>query len=249
MYSNPSSNVRRGARATLRAGVFAAASTVALSGVTAGQAAAHEVPAKPAAAPAPAAAAQLGGIQGPEQSATHVVGRGESLSKIAARYGYTADDGWRRIYDANPSVQNPNVVYAGQQLRVPAATEQLAPRGLPVYQAPEAPAPAARRGGSARAGRSATRAAAPGAPAVAGDGVWDKVAACESGGNWSINTGNGYQGGLQFHPQTWAGHGGGEYAPSASQATREQQIAVAQRVQASQGWGAWPACSRKIGLR
>ena len=248
MYSNPSSNVRR----TLRAGVFAAASTVALSGVTAGQAAAHEVPAAPAVpaavtAPAPAAATQLGGVQGPAESVTHVVGRGESLSKIAARYGYSAQDGWRRIYDANPSVANPNVVYAGQQLRVPAASEQLAPRALPVYEAPAAPA--ARRGGSARAGRSATRAAAPGAPAVAGDGVWDKLAACESGGNWSINTGNGYQGGLQFHPQTWAGHGGGEYAPSASQATREQQIAVAQRVQASQGWGAWPACSRKVGLR
>ena len=79
--------------------------------------------------------------------------------------------------------------------------------------------------------------------------TWEKVAQCESSGNWSIDTGNGYSGGLQFHPQTWTGHGGGEYAPTAAQASREQQIAVAERVRASQGWGAWPACSSELGLR
>mgnify|MGYP000993930453 CR=1 FL=1 len=78
---------------------------------------------------------------------------------------------------------------------------------------------------------------------------WDAVAQCESGGNWAINTGNGYYGGLQFHPQTWAGHGGTQYAPSAHLATREQQIAVAEKVLAAQGWGAWPACTSKLGLR
>lgn len=81
-----------------------------------------------------------------------------------------------------------------------------------------------------------------GTASAATDSEWDRVAACESGGNWSINTGNGYQGGLQFHPQTWTGHGGGEFAPSADQATREQQIIVAERVLASQGKGAWPTC-------
>lgn len=80
-------------------------------------------------------------------------------------------------------------------------------------------------------------------------GAWDRLAQCESGGNWAINTGNGYHGGLQFHPQTWTGHGGGEFAPTANQATREQQIIVAERVLATQGWGAWPACSSKLGLR
>jgi resuscitation-promoting factor RpfA len=79
-------------------------------------------------------------------------------------------------------------------------------------------------------------------------GTWDQLAQCESGGNWSINTGNGYSGGLQFHPATWSGHGGGEFAASAHQATREQQIMVAERVLATQGWGAWPACSRRLGL-
>ena len=77
---------------------------------------------------------------------------------------------------------------------------------------------------------------------------WDAIAACESGGNWSINTGNGYYGGLQFSASTWRAYGGGEFAPNAHQATREQQIVVAERTLASQGWGAWPACSRKLGL-
>lgn len=87
------------------------------------------------------------------------------------------------------------------------------------------------------------------APAVAAGSVWDELAQCESGGNWAIDTGNGYSGGLQFADSTWAAYGGTEYAPRASQATREQQIAVAERVQASQGWGAWPACTAKMGLR
>lgn len=89
----------------------------------------------------------------------------------------------------------------------------------------------------------------PAAPAVAGGSVWDALAQCESGGNWSINTGNGYQGGLQFSPSTWLGYGGGEYAPQANLATREQQIDIATRVQAGQGWGAWPACTAKLGIR
>ncbi|MDY5786016.1 transglycosylase family protein [Corynebacterium sp.] len=91
--------------------------------------------------------------------------------------------------------------------------------------------------------------AAASAPAVAGGSVWDAIAACESGGNWAINTGNGYHGGLQFNPQTWAAYGGTAYAPTADQATREQQIAIAQKTQAAQGWGAWPACTAKLGLR
>lgn len=87
------------------------------------------------------------------------------------------------------------------------------------------------------------------APAVANGSVWDQLAQCEAGGDWSINTGNGFSGGLQFTPSTWAAYGGTEYAPAAHMATREQQIAVAERVQAGQGWGAWPACTSKMGLR
>lgn len=85
------------------------------------------------------------------------------------------------------------------------------------------------------------------AASAAPDATWDKVAQCESGGNWSINTGNGYSGGLQFAPSTWKAYGGTTYAPAAHQASRAQQIAVAERVLAGQGWGAWPVCSRKAG--
>jgi hypothetical protein len=77
---------------------------------------------------------------------------------------------------------------------------------------------------------------------AATDGEWDQVAHCESGGNWAINTGNGYQGGLQFTQGTWSAHGGGQYAPSAQMASKEQQIAVAERVLATQGKHAWPVC-------
>lgn len=78
--------------------------------------------------------------------------------------------------------------------------------------------------------------------------VWDRVAACESGGNWSINTGNGYYGGLQFSYSTWKGYGGQAYASTADRATKSQQILIAQRVLASQGPGAWPVCSVRAGL-
>ena len=87
------------------------------------------------------------------------------------------------------------------------------------------------------------------APSVANGSVWDSLAQCEAGGNWAINTGNGFSGGLQFTPSTWRAYGGGQYAPQAHLATREQQIAVASKVQAGQGWGAWPACTAKLGLR
>ncbi|MDN3245806.1 MULTISPECIES: transglycosylase family protein [Streptomyces] len=71
---------------------------------------------------------------------------------------------------------------------------------------------------------------------------WDAVAQCESGGNWSINTGNGYYGGLQFSASTWAGYGGTQYAATADQATKAQQIEIAEKVLAGQGKGAWPVC-------
>ncbi|MCA1674663.1 MAG: transglycosylase family protein [Actinobacteria bacterium] len=86
------------------------------------------------------------------------------------------------------------------------------------------------------------------APALAAsDSTWDSLAECESGGDWSINTGNGYYGGVQFNQSTWETHGGDEYASRADLATREQQVAIAERTLASQGWGAWPTCSAKTG--
>jgi len=88
------------------------------------------------------------------------------------------------------------------------------------------------------------------APPVANGEVWDALAQCESNGNWHINTGNGYSGGLQFHPGTWNAMGGGQYAPYAYLATREQQIAVAEQVLAAAGgrFTPWPGCRAKLGL-
>ena len=84
---------------------------------------------------------------------------------------------------------------------------------------------------------------------AASGGAWDRVAACESGNRWNTNTGNGFSGGLQFTPSTWKAYGGGKFAPSAHQATREQQIQVAEQVLKGQGPKAWPVCSQKAGLR
>jgi nucleoid-associated protein YgaU len=83
------------------------------------------------------------------------------------------------------------------------------------------------------------------APTATSASTWDALAQCESGGNWATNTGNGFSGGLQFTAQTWAAYGG---TGSPESASRAQQIAVAEKVQAGQGWGAWPACAAKLGL-
>ncbi len=103
----------------------------------------------------------------------------------------------------------------------------------------------ARRGLAAVALTGLGLGAAAGAANAAPASDWDALAQCESSGNWGINNGNGYQGGLQFSPSTWAAFGG---QGSAANASREQQIAVAENVLAGQGWGAWPSCSAKLGL-
>lgn len=225
----------------LHAGAVVAA-TAAFSGLSAVPAAAHPVD-QPSATPSATPAV------GPARSRIHVVARGESLSSIAAAYGYAGRDDWRRIYDANPTkLDNPDLIEIGLHLRIPTADEHFVRQAVQTYVPAAMPEP--RRAARAnRSARSASTLPANGGASTAGGEVWDRLAACESGGNWATNTGNGYRGGLQFHPKTWEGAGGGQYAASAEQATREQQIEVAKRVQASQGWKAWPACSRKLGLR
>ena len=86
------------------------------------------------------------------------------------------------------------------------------------------------------------------APAESATTVWDKVAQCESGGNWKINTGNGYYGGVQFSARTWKAYGGRSFASRANLATKAEQIAIARRVLAGQGPRAWPVCGRRAGL-
>lgn len=194
----------------------------------------------------------------PGQDKTITVESGDNLSTIADANATT----YVRLYDANANIDNPDLIFPGEQLRIPTADEQLADRPLPVNapaevkaEAQSAPAPAPAPVAPAApvtTEDTSTSEPAPAtqqvtAPAVTGSSIWDSIAACESSGNWSIDTGNGFYGGLQFTASTWAAYGGLAYAPRADLATRDQQIAVAQKVQASQGWGAWPVCSVKAG--
>jgi LysM repeat protein len=173
--------------------------------------------------------------------ASYTVQQGDTLSTIAAHeYGRAAD--WSAVWWANRhQVANPNMITTGQRLRLPASGQ------VPAWmaRAAQAAASAASPAQSASVTQADPPAAAPvstTSPASSGGVNWSAIAACESGGNWSANTGNGFYGGLQFTEQTWLGYGGGQYAPSANQATESQQIAVAERVLAGQGIGAWPVC-------
>lgn len=170
-----------------------------------------------------------------ESAATTIqVQPGDSLSSIADAHGTT----YQRLFDANTDIADPNIILVGQNVRIPAPNEQLPSRPLPgAVQA------VATTQQNYRASRPQVVAAV---ATPANGSVWDQLAQCEAGGNWQTNTGNGYYGGLQFTQGTWTAHGG---TGSPANASREQQIAVAERVKASQGWGAWPACSAKLGLR
>ncbi len=164
------------------------------------------------------------------------VNSGDNLSAISEANQSTVE----RVYSVNTDIQNPDLIYPGQQLRIPGADEQLTLRTLP------GSASASSASISFSPAHASQPTATSSAPSVAGDGVWDQLAACEAGGNWAINTGNGYYGGLQFSLGTWRAAGGSGLP---SDASREEQIARAQSVLARQGWGAWPACSAKLGLR
>jgi LysM repeat protein len=170
--------------------------------------------------------------------ASYTVQPGDTLSTIAAHeYGRAAD--WPAVWWANRhQVADPNMIAAGQRLRLPASGYVSAwmARAAQAAASPAQPASVAQADPPASGPASITP------PASSGGVNWSAIAACESGGNWSANTGNGFYGGLQFTEQTWLGYGGGQYAPSANLATESQQIAVAERVLAGQGIGAWPVC-------
>lgn len=173
----------------------------------------------------------------------YTVRAGDTLSDIA-RHEYGRAAAWPALWWVNRhQVPNPSAITVGQRLRLSdwhRVRPWLARAALASVPAPP-PAPVAAPAAGSPAGAPAAPAAAP-APAASGGVNWSAIAACESGGNWSASTGNGFYGGLQFTQQTWLANGGGQYAASADQATAAQQIAVAQRVLASQGIGAWPVC-------
>lgn len=168
---------------------------------------------------------------------------GDNLSKIAEQYSTTMV----RLFYANTQVSDPNLIFPGQQLRVPTADEQLTPRDLPgdmAAQAVSAVQPTQPAAATTQPDPAPQPVVATVSTAVAGS-VWDSLAACESSGNWAINTGNGFYGGLQFTLSSWRAMGGSGYP---NQASKAEQIARAEKLLAAQGWGAWPACSAKLGL-
>lgn len=180
-----------------------------------------------------------------EAAATpYTVRPGDTLSAIAAdQMGTPA--AWPAIWQANqPGLSDPDMIQVGQTLTVPPPGTPVPPPPVAPAPAPTSPAPVVR---VALTVRAAPRPASTPDPAQAAeDGVnWDAIARCESSGNWAIDTGNGFYGGLQFTASTWRAFGGTQYAPRADLATREQQIAIAERVLASQGIGAWPVCGRR----
>lgn len=169
------------------------------------------------------------------------VNEGDSLASIADANAST----YIRLFQANTAITNPDLIYPGQVLRIPSTDEQLTPRELPVYIA-SAPVETTSTKSTNVTTQVKTPARATPVVSSSGNGVWDQIAACESGGNWSINTGNGFYGGLQFTLASWQAVGGTGYP---NQASPSEQIARAVILQSRQGWGAWPACSAKLGLR
>src|SRR5262245_55838804 len=181
------------------------------------------------------AAVATGAFAGPAAAASYTVRPGDTLSGIAKLFDMPT---WRAIHRANPSINDPNLIFVGQKLYVPGKGEAQAP-------AKQAKVSTAKKSNAKKASakQSTVRKAA---SSSAGNSVWDRLAMCESSGNWAINTGNGFYGGLQFTLSSWRAVGGSGMPHHASKA---EQIARAKKLKAIQGWGAWPACSKKLGLR
>ena len=168
--------------------------------------------------------------------AQYTVKSGDSLSSIA-RHEYGSAAAWPALWWVNRhKVHDPEMIRVGQRLTL----SSWHPRKAWLNRAALAAIPASAPALPVSAPTPAAGAAP--VPASSGGVNWSAVAACESGGNWSTSTGNGFYGGLQFTEGTWLANGGGQYASSADLATPAQQVAVAERVLASQGIGAWPVC-------
>ncbi len=167
---------------------------------------------------------------------------GDFLEKIASENSTTS----LRIFYANTDISNPDLVFPDQKLRIPTAEENLTAREVPVNQQIAAPSLSESTHAAAPQSAAPRNASAASSFAAPADGsVWDRLAACEAGGNWGINTGNGFYGGLQFTLGSWQAAGGSGYP---NEASREEQIARGQILQSRQGWGAWPACTAKLGI-
>jgi LysM repeat protein len=157
------------------------------------------------------------------------VNQGDTLISIAEAHQTT----YVRLFNANTKIADPDLIYPGDSVRIPDPKEKLADRPIP------ANAPVVLTYSASV--QSGVNYSIPAARVSYSSGTnWDSIAACESGGNWAINTGNGYYGGLQFTQATWAGAGGLAYAPRADLASPQQQIAIASKLALSN----WPVCGR-----
>jgi hypothetical protein len=173
---------------------------------------------------APLAARSAAPVQA--DAAEHLIGASNTTRSVLLQRG--ALSGRQRTPAAIAVTSNGSEKLSGTAWESPPAAPMEATLFVVATAAPPRPAPA---GGTA-----------------GGDSVWDALAQCESGGNWAINSGNGYYGGLQFSHGTWHNYGGGEFADYAHEATREEQIIVAERLRAARGYAPWPACRAELGL-
>ncbi len=162
---------------------------------------------------------------------------GDTLEKIAKVHKST----YQRIFYANKEIKSPDLIYPGQKIVIPSAKEKLKNRDIPGYNVASVPTTTVHN----KVAKSSSRVVTVPVQQGTGTGVWDKLAQCEAGGNWGINTGNGYYGGLQFTLSSWRAVGGSGYP---NQASRAEQIARGKILQSRQGWGAWPACTAKLGI-
>lgn len=171
------------------------------------------------------------------------VKKGDNLSKIAKKQNTTHI----RLFDANTEIKDPDLIYPGMKLRVPSENEKLKSRYFEdTKQATKAAPIKTNKQATYNLMKTYTqRSVSTTARAVSGS-IWERLAVCESGGNWGINTGNGYYGGLQFSASTWRAVGGSGLPHQASKA---EQIKRGQILQSRSGWGQWPACTAKLGLR
>lgn len=182
--------------------------------------------------------AEPGTTEEPPVPTSHTVTAGDTLESVAVEYGLE----WRLLFDANPEVEFPDLLLEGQVLKIPHPDADLPRRELPEPPEPE-PEEAARD--ASDTSRERVEEPPPDEPPASTSSIWESLAQCESGGNWSIDTGNGYYGGLQFSLSSWQAVGG-DGVPS--EHSREEQIQRGEILRARQGWGAWPSCARKLGL-
>lgn len=250
----------------LAAGVFGGIAIAATAGFTGPATQNIEVPATPVAditpdqpvTPPPVddmlSVAEDGGWQSP----CVTIASGDTLTEAAGALGMSLGTALER----NPEYRNnPHRVFPGDEVCRDTSRQHLPPRDPePTPEPQPEPAPAeqpASEPAAQPASEPEPEQPEPTTNQAVDDGSfprddvsddrWDRLAECESTSRWNVNTGNGYYGGLQFSPSTWRAFGGHEFASNAHLATREQQILIAERTLAEQGWGAWPACTERFG--